>query len=173
MITSSDLVTGQPLHESLLGAHGSAWPRLLDSLDRDALIRAAANVVSIVALPIWEERYPKDRTPHRALEAAKNCLLRRSEDSRQHALVLAKACTKARAASLGYTHQTVEAARGVALAAASRSRSELDRQLAEALGRVEDEVAYHYSIHAVYGKEREIRGSMLIALTASLFGEQQ
>jgi hypothetical protein len=168
MVTGKNLVLGTPLTESLLAAHGSAWPRLLGSASRDALIRGAAHVVRTMALPIWEQRSSNDRTPHRALEAAESCLRRQSEEARQHALILAKACTKARARTLGYTHRTAEAARGVARAAASKSPTELEQSLAEALGAVEDEVAYAYAVDAVHGKEREIRGRMIDALAESL-----
>lgn len=146
---------------SLLDHPARAWPELLSDLDLPLLIRAAVRTISELTLPLWTARYPSNRTPARALEAAEQCLRRGTDDARQHALVLAKACTNARAVSLGYTHRTAEAARGVALAAAQRGRAAAIRSLADAYGGVEDELIYQDSIDAIYGREPEIRRRML------------
>jgi hypothetical protein len=133
----------------------------LSDLDVRRLIRGAAEAISTLTLPLWEARFPKDRTPARALEAAAQCLRRGTDNARAHAVVLAKACTKARTASLGYTHRTAEAARGVALAATQLGRPTALGSLSEAYGGVEDELVYQDAVAGIYGREVETRRRVL------------
>ncbi len=156
----------------LLTVAAREWPARMLAVDMARLILAASTLSCQLTMPIWTNLYPADRRsgPARALEVAEACLKRGSADAREHARLVAKRCTKARANSLGYAHRTAEAARGVALAAAHAGSHRGREALRDAFGGVEEELVYRDSIAAVYGREKEIRTHMLAVIRPILLG---
>ncbi len=140
---------------------------MLTELTSDQLLKLAIAVVRSL-LPAWEDAYPSDRRPKRAVEAAEEWLLQKEPGFVAHAKIMAKECTKARRTTMGSMHRTTEAARALAQAAAANSEQERIRKVSEALEAAEEEQRYQLSVKAVYGQEREIRRIFIEAAGALL-----
>jgi len=141
----------------------SAWGDRLKTFASADLLRGAISVVRDL-LPEWKESRPKDRRPEMAVEAAEEWLARRTTNLVAHARLLAKECSKARAASLGSEHRIAEAARAVAQVPAARSEEQARSLALEAIVRAEEHVLYRYAVDGVYGKEAEVRRAILARL---------
>jgi hypothetical protein len=144
------------------------WLDRLDPVAGDTLLPAIGEVIRVVLLPRWVVAHPDNRQPMRALDAVSACINHPSDNNRHHALAIAKALTKERRNTLGYGHLTIEAVRAVVWAATHRSTSAKREALAEALGRIEEELRYRDSLEAIYGRERYHRAEIIEAFRAAL-----
>lgn len=149
---------------TLADSEAESWPAQATTLQPDRLLAAILGLTREL-LEEWASTRPTDKRPARALDAAQVLLQRRTENAVLHARAVAKACTKARKDSFGYEHRIAEAARSVANAAAARPGSEQRHtEMCEALAKIEEHRLCAYANKAIYGKEHEVRTSMLKSL---------
>jgi hypothetical protein len=153
--------------EGLEAIPPSTWMDGLRPYATADVLRGAVAVVRMV-LPDWCTSRPTDRRPTMAVEAAEEWLACPTQNLAAHARLVAKECTKARAASLGYEHRIAEAARAVAQAAAARSEEDIRSLAIEAIAKVEEHTLYKYSVDAIYGKETEVRRGIIAVLRSVL-----
>jgi hypothetical protein len=99
------------------------WGPHLMQLSRTELLRVAIAVVRL-ALPEWQEKRPEDSVPVKAVSVAERWVNAADSEDAAYARVVAKACTKSRATTLGYEHRFAEAARAIAASVAAKSDSE-------------------------------------------------
>jgi hypothetical protein len=144
------------------------WSAFLESLDEGALTLAVIETIEQLLLPLWNEHSPDNHQPRRALDAARVCVLKPSENARLHALAIAKALTKERKKTLGYVHHIAESARATVVAATARNRDAQRRALAEALGKIQEHLVYRDSIAAIYDRNDEIRQKIVETLRRAL-----
>jgi hypothetical protein len=127
---------------------------------REIATKIAIETVEFI-LPEWQQKRSKDTVPVRAVEAARILLIKNTKELREHAVVLAKGCTRSRQKSLGYEHRIAEAARAVAHAATAIDDSESVEAAAEALAKTEEHLLYRFAVNGVYHKEQEVRKGIL------------
>ena len=142
------------------GLPTSAWQANLDDIERDQLMRAAAEVVRALVLPEWESKRPTDRRPQLALEAAEAWVATKSADALAQAKATAKDCTAARNETFGYDHRIPEAARALAWAAGAKDNA----HIWEALAAVEEELLARVTLVAEYHRIPEQRRAILAVL---------
>jgi len=135
------------------------WPERFRCSNEMSVLLAVAAVDWL--LPDWTRARHSETAPVRAADAARSHPRAQDENLRRHARALAKACTSARARSLGYEHRIAEAARAVALASAATSDSATVDAVSEALSKVEEHALYVFAVKGVYGKEPEVRACIL------------
>src|SRR5690349_14349769 len=114
-------------------------------------------------MPEWKEKHPEDTVPPRALAIARQLAESRGEALILQGRVLSKGCSASRKRTFGYEHCIAEAARSALNAALASSREKLLQEVGEALGKVEEHVLCLQAIRCIYGKERQIRQSILEA----------
>jgi hypothetical protein len=105
------------------GVPATAWTEVLETVDRDDILRAAIATVRELLLPDWVDRRKADTRPQKALEAAEAWLATRSAEATAQCKEAAKACTAARSETFGSDHRVVEAARAVAWAVTAKDNT--------------------------------------------------
>ncbi len=152
----------QELIEMLSRRTPREWASELPYTDEEYLARSIRVVESF--LPEWEERYPNDQIPSRAVDSARALLKERTSGLESQAELLAKECSKARKRSLGYTYRIAESAREIAKAAATTDSQRRIELIGESLSYAEEHVLYMHAVKGNYGKEPEVRHGFLMLI---------
>src|SRR5262249_41285980 len=95
-------------------------------------------------------------------------LRQRSAKRIDHALALAKVCTKLRRETMGYDHRTVEAVRALLWAATRISDVARGEALGEAFGKIEEELLYRDEVAGRYDTVGAGRAEIIASLRESL-----
>lgn len=152
----------------MLPSSDEIWAPLVRDVPTDALVRAVARAIRELVLPEYSASRPGDRRPHRAVEAAELWLERRSADARSHAAAVAKACTKARADTLGHEHRIAEAARALATAVTRTSEGAIRAELHESIAKIEEHLVYRLAVEGEHRRDAEVRARVLEAITRAI-----
>jgi hypothetical protein len=146
----------------------ATWMDQLGHIEHGLLVHASADALRSLLLPLWAAAHPNNRQPARAADAAIAYVDRPSENGKRHALAIAKACSHERERTFGYEHRIAEAARALIWAATRSSPAAKRDALAEALGKIEEELVTRDAVAGVYDREREHRARLIRALRSRL-----